>query len=76
MASLSFEREISSHLHKLNPEQQQRVLAYIRTLSEEEPSGVRGGELPRFAGTIDPSDLEEMKKAIDEGCEQVDLNEW
>jgi len=76
MASLSFEKEITSHLHKLNPEQQQRVLAYIRTLSKERPSGVHGSELLRFAGAIDLSDLKEMEKAIDEGCEQVNLNEW
>ena len=76
MESLSFEKEITSHLHKLNPEQQQRVLAYIRTLSEERPSGVHGSELLQFVGAIDLNDLKEMEKAIDEGCEQVNLNEW
>jgi hypothetical protein len=75
MADLSFEKEIASHLHKLNPEQQQRVLAYIRTLSEERPAGIPGRELVGFVGAIDPNDLREMEKAIEEGCEQVNLNE-
>ena len=76
MADLSFEKEITSHLHKLNPEQQRRVLAFIQTLSEERPSGVRGSVLLRFAGAIDLNELKEMEKAIAEGCEQVNLNEW
>jgi len=67
MTSLSFEKEITSHIHKLNPEQQKRVLAYIRTLSEERPSGVHGSELLRFADAIDLNDLKEMEKAVDEG---------
>lgn len=76
MASPSFEQEITSHLHKLSPEQQMRVLDFVRTLAEEKPSGVPGSELLRFAGAIDLDDLKEMEKAINEGCEQVNLNEW
>jgi hypothetical protein len=76
MANLSFEKEITSHLHKLTPEQRQRVLAYIRTLSEERPAGIPGTGLVGFAGAIDPNDLKEMEKAIEEGCEQVNLIKW
>jgi len=76
MAGPSFEQEITSHLHKLSPEQQVRVLAFVRTLVEETRSGVRGSELLRFAGAINPADLDEMEKAIAEGCEQVSVNEW
>mgnify|MGYP000947725973 CR=1 FL=1 len=76
MAGPSFEQEISSHLHKLTPEQQMRVLAFVRTLSEEKPSGVPGSDLLKFAGAIDLEDLQEMEKAITEGCEQVNLNDW
>jgi hypothetical protein len=76
MAGPSFEQEISSHLHKLSPEQQMRVLDFVRALAEEKPSGVPGSELLRFAGTIDLDDLNEMEKAIAEGCEQVNLNDW
>ena len=76
MAGPSFEQEITSHLHKLSPEQQMRVLDFVRTLAEEKPSGVPGSELLRFAGAIDLDDLNEMEKAIVEGCEQVNLNDW
>ena len=76
MAGISFEQEITSHLHKLSPEQQMRVLNFVRTLAEEKPFGVLGSELLRFAGAIDLDDLNEMEKAIVEGCEQVNLNDW
>jgi hypothetical protein len=40
------------------------------------PVGVPGKELLRFAGTIEADDLRAMAQVIEEGCEQVDLNEW
>ena len=72
----SFEQEITSHLHKLSPEQQKQVLSFVRTLAEEKPAGVPGKELLRFVGAIALDDLKEIEKAIDEGCEQVHMNEW
>lgn len=53
-----------------------RVLAFVRTLAEEKPSGVPGSELLRFAGAIALGDLNEMKEAIAEGCGQVNLSDW
>ncbi len=47
-----------------------------RAEDSENPKGVDGKNLLKFAGTIDPNDLELMSKAIDEGCEQVDTDEW
>ncbi len=76
MASPSFEREITSHLRKLSSEQQMQVLAFVSTLAAEKPSGVPGSELLKFAGAIPLEDLNEMEKAIAEGCEQVNLNDW
>jgi hypothetical protein len=76
MARQSFEQEITSRLHKLSPEQQKRVLAFVRNLTEEKPSGVPGRELLRFAGAIDSDHLREMEKAIAEGCEQVRIDDW
>jgi hypothetical protein len=29
-----------------------------------------------FAGVIQPDDLDRMRQAIEEGCEQVDVHEW
>ncbi len=54
---------------------------YAPTAPTQTPSvsrvrGVPGRELLRFAGTIEPDDLILMEKAIEEGCEQVDADEW
>ena len=76
MSSLIFEKEITEQLHKLTPDQQKRVLAFIQVLAQKQPSGVPGSELLRFAGSIEHNDVKVIEKAIVEGCEQVDLNEW
>ncbi|KJU83635.1 hypothetical protein MBAV_004173 [Candidatus Magnetobacterium bavaricum] len=47
-----------------------------RAEDSENPKVVDGKNLLRFAGTIDAEDLESMSKAIDEGCEQTDTDEW
>jgi hypothetical protein len=72
----SLEQEILDHLRKLEPEQQARVLTFVRTLSGTLPKGVPGRELLRFAGVIDKEDADAMRKAIEEGCERIDANEW
>ena len=35
-----------------------------------------GEKLLNLVGTISPEDLEIMKQAIEEGCEQVNESEW
>ena len=41
-----------------------------------EPKGVSGKELLSFSGAISNSDATRISKVIEEGCEQVDVNEW
>lgn len=55
---------------------QQRVLAFTRALAQTAPQGVPGRKLLRFAGTIPLEDVQLMREAIEQGCEQVDTNEW
>jgi len=38
--------------------------------------GVAGQSLLRFSGTMAKDDLERMRQAISEGCEQVRADEW
>ena len=40
------------------------------------PRGVAGAELLRFARSIEPAELEQMRSAIAEGCERVDGDDW
>lgn len=51
---------------------QLRVLDFAKALT---PKGVEGRKLFRFEGAISIDDLRLMSKAIEEGCEKVDIRE-
>jgi hypothetical protein len=53
-----------------------RVLEFARTISGSTIQGVPGRQLLRFAGSIPPDDVQLMRQAIEQDCEQVDLDEW
>ena len=64
-------QEIVARLNKLTLAQQQEILDFTMELSGELPEGTPIEEFLKFAGTIPLEDLEEMKQAIEEDCEQV-----
>ena len=69
MLNPAIEKELLGHLGKLAVAQQRQVLNYARALAA--PVGTPGKELLRFAGTIEPDDLNLMAAAIKQGCEQA-----
>jgi hypothetical protein len=50
----------------------EQVLDFARRLTA--PKGTPGRELLRFAGAIDPGEIELISRAIQEGCEAVHSN--
>ena len=68
--------QVLEQLQALPPEHQRRVLDFARALAAPAPAGVPGKQLLRFAGTIPLDDLRRMARAIEEGCEQVNADEW
>ncbi len=68
--------KVIEQLDALPEDLQRQVLAYVETLRSEQRRGVPGQQLVEFAGTISRQDLHLMQQAIEEGCEQVDVNEW
>lgn len=71
--------ELLSYLGQLPTAEQARVVDFARTLVKSPNSkkvGTPGKELMRFAGTISHQDAQQMMMAIEEGCEQIDANEW
>ena len=72
----SLEKDILHQLNILGIEQQRQVLNFARALATNKPVGIAGKELLRFGGTIELQDLNEMSQAIEEGCEQVNSDEW
>ena len=62
---------------KIMPQDLQwRVLEFARTISGSTIQGVPGRQLLRFAGSIPPDDVQLMRQAIEQDCEQVDLDDW
>jgi hypothetical protein len=70
------EKEILTQLDQLSLEQQLQVLNFAKSLAGTTPVGIPGKERLHLAGTISHEDAKLMREAIEEGCEQVDLNEW
>lgn len=73
MTTPSLKEQIIAELDNLSPEQQRQMLEYAKRVKR--PPGVKARTLLKFAGRIQPDDIERMEKAI-EDCERVDLNEW
>ena len=67
---------IIKKLDQLPERDQRQVLAYARTLTGAGRTGTPGRALLKFSGAIKRSELAAMEKAIEEGCEKVDLNGW
>ena len=68
--------EVIEQLQRMPQSLQQQVLEFARSLADSPVRGVPGSQLLRFAGTIPLQDIELMREAIAQDCEQVDLNEW
>jgi hypothetical protein len=72
----AIEKELREQLEQLPAAQQRQVLDFARALTAKKRQAARGGALSRFAGTIAKEDLALIAAAIDEGCEQVNPDEW
>ena len=76
MINITVEKRLRKQLEHLPAEKQHQVLEFARSLVKAKRHGVPGKDLLRFAGSIEAEDLIAIKKAIHEGCEKVNLNEW
>ena len=68
--------KVMEQLQSLPYDLQRQVLEFTRALAFSVPQGVAGRQLLQFAGAIPYSDVELMQEAIEQGCEQVDTDEW
>lgn len=73
---ISIVEKVVEQLESLPQELQWRVLEFTRALTVSTPHGVSGVQLLRFAGAIPQEDVNVMREAIEQGCEQVDVNDW
>ena len=79
--------ELARVLDGLTDDQRREVLDFARAItpangerrgapSHSRPVGTPGRDLLRFAGSISPEDAAEMLRIIEEGCGQVDPDDW
>lgn len=68
--------EVIEQLETLPENLQRQVLKFVQALQMFARRGIPGKQLLQFAGSIPLDDLELMRQAIEDECEQVDLNEW
>jgi len=68
--------KVVEQLQSLPYDLQRQVLEFTRVLALSVPHGTTGKQLLQFAGAIPRSDVELMREAIEQGCEQVDTDEW
>jgi hypothetical protein len=76
VAEPAIKEQILRDLDRLSPQQQRQAAEMVHTLVSPLPKGTPGRELLRFVGTIDRESAQQMKEAIEEGCERVDPRDW
>jgi len=71
------ENEILNVVHRLNAEDQQKILDFARNLpARSRPRGVPSSRLLKFGGLFPKEDWEEIMNAIEEDCERINYDEW
>lgn len=53
-----------------------QVLKFARILTDSKIRGVSGQQLLHFADVISSDDLRLMRRATEQDCDRIDLNEW
>jgi hypothetical protein len=76
MVMPAVKEQILDDLDRLSPDQQKRAAEFVHSLVSPLPKGASIDDLMKVAGTLDDQSAGEMLAAIEEGCEQVDLDEW
>lgn len=74
MSERTLQGELLDQLNGLPLEKQRQVLDFARKLAT--PTGKPGHEVLLFAGAINADDLSAMTEAIEDGCEQINADEW
>lgn len=69
----SDKKAILERIERLSREEKERLMEFLDRLlarNSEKP------DLSDVAGTLSPEEGKKMKDTIEEGCEQIDRNEW
>lgn len=70
------EKKIQERLAGLTPAEQDRAPEDVRETSGEPLRGEPGHNLLQFAGIWTEEEADQVSRAIEEGCETIDLDSW
>ena len=68
--------ELISELEQLEDQDVAHVTAHARPLRSKGELEARNAKLRRLVGSISKEELEQMRVAIEEGCERVENDGW
>lgn len=68
--------EVTEQLRAMPQHLQRQVLEFVQSLVKSQVRGTPGRQLLQFSGSIPSEDLQLMHEAIEQDCEQVDVDEW
>lgn len=68
--------EVVEQLRGMPQSLQKQVLEFAKNLTDSTVQGVPGSQYLCFADMLPPDDIALMREAIEQDCEQVDVNEW
>jgi hypothetical protein len=76
MLDAVIQSDLLREVEQLPPPLQRKVVNYAHSLAQPRPRGTPGRQLLKYAGILSPEEAEAMMAAIEEGCEQIEPNEW
>ena len=76
MVQPAIKEQILNDLDTMSPEQQQRAAKLVHELVGPTLRGASIDDLLTVAGTLDDESAREIREAVEEGCERVDLDGW
>jgi len=68
--------ELANELEKLKDDDIARVVEFAKSLSTSSALEARNSELRKLIGSIPSDELEQMRVAIEEGCEKIEHDRW
>lgn len=76
MTDAEIQHELYEAIDQLSAAERMRLLAAAREIRSESPEGTPWATIQHLVGTLPDEDAREIMAAIDEGCEQIDVDEW
>ena len=68
--------ELVHELERLEDDDVARVVAYAKSLGVDDKMAARNERLRGLIGSIPKDEIEQMRVAIEEGCERIEHDRW